>query len=314
MAQLERSSLCSSSYLGTKVSLILILIVSLWNSFISRFSKTTLEHPDFKIRFAWFVSITLVLITIVWSYSTLGSAYVNVQPEYQWILAFLNPLVREINFKLLHYVTCKAAGSDEGSSGKSIKILTRHYAFVKHAVFLAVIVGGVATPTTNYCIASIDFIEAMFDCLKIIRKYNNGQEFNGKIIFTTFEIPKLELKVDLWITGKIKELVLTERQSLHAFTYLTLIIMAFYGPNAEILGNIKLSIWQFQNPITDINAYLFNIGLWLFVDFFSIIMNGVLLWHFCKINIMWILNKLQRNYWLLFAIAEAYSLMEVCSL
>ena len=87
--------------------------------------------------------------------------------------------------------------------------------------------------------------------------------------------------------------------------------MAFYGPNAEILGNIKLSIWQFQNPITDINAYLFNIGLWLFVDFFSVIMNGVLLWHFCKINIMWILNKLQHNYWLLFAIAEAYSLMEV---
>ena len=143
------------------------------------------------------MNIALVLITSVWSYSTLGSAYVNIQPEYQWILAFLNPLVREINFKLLYYVTCKAAGLDEGSSGKSIKVLTQHFAFVKHAVFLAVIVGGLATPTTNYCIASIDFIEAMFDCLKIIRKYNNGQEFNGKIFFASFEIPILDLKGNL---------------------------------------------------------------------------------------------------------------------
>ena len=89
-------------------------------------------------------------------------------------------MVREINFNLLYYVTGKAAGSEVGSSGKSVKILTQHYAYAKHAVFLAVIVGGVATPTTNYCIAAIDLIEAIIDCLKIIWKYNKGQEVGGK--------------------------------------------------------------------------------------------------------------------------------------
>ena len=90
--------------------------------------------------------------------------------------------------------------------------------------------------------------------------------------------------------------------------------MAYFGPNANLMGNIKLEIWHLERPITDINAYLLKVSLLMIVDILSLLINGMVLWHFCNINIMWILNKLQRNYWLLFAIAEAYSLMEVCSL
>ena len=91
------------------------------------------------------------------------------------------------------------------------------------------------------------------------------------------------------------KLVICEKQSLHVITYMTLIVMAYYGPNAEILGNIKLNIWQFNRPIADI----------------SLIINGILLWQFCKINILKILKKLQQKYWFIFAIAEAYVMMEV---
>ena len=114
-------------------------------------------------------------------------------------------------------------------------------------------------------------------------------------------------------SGEVNELVLTERQSVHAFTYLVLIIMAYFGPNAEVLGNIKLSIWQFQNPITDIKDYVFNVSLWLLVDLFSAVITGILLWYFCKINIMKVVNQLQRNYWIIFGVVEAYILMEVSS-
>ena len=117
----------------------------------------------------------------------------------------------------------------------------------------------------------------------------------------------------LCILGEVQEFVLTERQSVHAVTYLILIIMAYFGPNAEVLGNIKLRIWQFQNPITDITDYVFNVSLWLFVDLFSAVITGILLWYFCKINIMKVVNRLQRNYWIIFAVAEAYILMEVSS-
>ena len=87
--------------------------------------------------------------------------------------------------------------------------------------------------------------------------------------------------------------------------------MAFFGPNAELLGNIKLSIWQFQKPISDIQAYLFNISLLLIVDIFSFAISGAVLWHFCQINVAKILKKIQHELWMVFAIAEGFLLMEV---
>ena len=129
-------------------------------------------------RFAWHLSRILALIFVAWGYGVLGSAFVGASPEYQWILGLLTPIPREIFAKLLLKVIYKAAG--DGSQGnKWIEFLTQHYVLTKHAVFLAVIVGGVATPATNYCIVAVDFAEAMIDGLKVIRKYNHGQDIKG---------------------------------------------------------------------------------------------------------------------------------------
>ena len=105
--------------------------------------------------------------------------------------------------------------------------------------------------------------------------------------------------------------MINERKSINALTYMIIVIMAYYGPNAELLGNIKLSIWQFQKPISDIQAYLFNVSLLLIVDIFSFAINGAILWQFCQINVVKILKKLQHELWMVFAIAEGFLLMEV---
>ena len=87
--------------------------------------------------------------------------------------------------------------------------------------------------------------------------------------------------------------------------------MAFYGPNAELMGNIKLSIWQFQRPIDDIAAYVYNVCLLLLVDLLSFFVNGVMIWNYCKVNVFEIMKTIQKEYWLVFAIAEAFLQMEV---
>ena len=110
---------------------------------------------------------------------------------------------------------------------------------------------------------------------------------------------------------EVKKLLVSERQSLHALSYALLIIMAFFGPNAEILGNIKLSIWQFEAPIQDIQAYIYNIGVWLIVDLASLVVNGIVIWYSCKINILKVMKKMQEGHWALYALAEAYLMMEV---
>ena len=106
-------------------------------------------------------------------------------------------------------------------------------------------------------------------------------------------------------------LVLGERKSINTLSYLLLIIMAFFGPNAELLGNIKLQIWQFQRPILDINAYILRVSLLMFVDLLSLVINGILIWRICQVSIFRIFKKLQKSFWYLFAVAEAYVILEV---
>ena len=86
--------------------------------------------------------------------------------------------------------------------------------------------------------------------------------------------------------------------------------MAFYGPNAELLGNIKLTLWQFQNPIPDIGAYATNVIILLAVDWTASIINIVVIRIVCKINVFKILKTLQQNFWHVFAASEAFLLME----
>ena len=93
-------------------------------------------------------------------------------------------------------------------------------------------------------------------------------------------------------------------------TYILLNIMAFFGPNGEILGNIRLTIWHYQ-AITDIGAFTQTIGTLLCVDFLSFLINGILLWTFCKINIVTELKNLQKQFWFYMACMEAVVFLEV---
>ena len=100
----------------------------------------------------------------------------------------------------------------------------------------------------------------------------------------------------------IERLVLTERiETLVPMSYIAIMVMAYYGPNANILGSVKLAIWHHQSTIQDINQFIFNVGL-LFgvVDFMSFIINGIILWMFCKVNVMKVLQKLQKQYWFIY--------------
>ena len=107
------------------------------------------------------------------------------------------------------------------------------------------------------------------------------------------------------------KLVITERKSLLVLTYIILTIMAYYGPNAELLGNIKLTIWQYERPILDIQHYILNVSLLMAVDLLSFVVNGIALWKFCNINVFEFTKKLQKDFWMIFAVGESVLLMEV---
>ena len=82
-----------------------------------------------------------------------------------------------------------------------------------------------------------------------------------------------------------EELTLTERiETLVPLTYMICFAIAYYGPNAEILGSVKLDLWQFK-PILDFDKYMTSLFVLFSVDFLSLIMNGIILQTTCNINI-----------------------------
>ena len=86
--------------------------------------------------------------------------------------------------------------------------------------------------------------------------------------------------------------------------FLVTFLLAFYGPNAELIGNVKLTIWQYE-AVTDINELLKNIFLFFAIDFSSAIVNGLILWTTCKINCLKTLKNLQKEFWHIFGFQEA---------
>ena len=132
-----------------------------------------------------------------------------------------------------------------------------------------------------------------------------------EVSLKVLDVKTLEFKIDFIVKEDLDKLIVTERsESIVPLIYALCFLMAFYGPNADNFGNIKLSLWQYQ-AISDPKEYVLNICLLGSVDSLSFVFNGVLLWATCQINVLETLKNLQKDYWLLFAIQISHSLIQV---
>ena len=108
----------------------------------------------------------LVLLANTWGYAFLAIAFTFAPSNYQCILRLFIPLPKIIYLKVLLFVCNKSAGS--GPNGKSsIKLLMVHFTEAKQCIFCAMIVGGVATSETTYCILSIRTFLIIYKCKKL---------------------------------------------------------------------------------------------------------------------------------------------------
>ena len=100
----------------------------------------------------------------------MGSAMSNISKNYQWILALATPLLREINIWAMVRACSKATGG-----AVPHKIIVCHYLETRHAIFLSMILGGIATTESTYCIIAVDFFINIYHGLKIAKKSNAGE-------------------------------------------------------------------------------------------------------------------------------------------
>ena len=89
--------------------------------------------------------------------------------------------------------------------------------------------------------------------------------------------------------------------------YLVFLMMAYYGPNNELIGDIGNSYWQYIE-IENMEQPIMYLSAFFFVDLVSLLTSGTLLWFFCKINMYIAFAELQKEFGWAFAILLATNL------
>ena len=147
----------------------------------------------------------------VYIYALFGFAFSKIKHEIQWILVPIftaYPIALKWLYKTLSH---KAAG--EGKGKFSIKFAINHFAETRHAAFLAMLIGGAASPETTYFFLGLGFMINIYTSYGIIKKSKLGED--GRIIEGLVQTERIETVIPL--------------------AYMALMLMAFYGPNTEIL-------------------------------------------------------------------------------
>ena len=100
-------------------------------------------------------------------------------------------------------------------------------------------------------------------------------------------------------------LALTEiLEILVPLAYTMTFVIAYFGPNAEILGNIRNDYWQYHE-VKYPTKILFTIFQMFCFDTASAIIGGMLLWNFSNVNLWKEFNKVLTSFWPLIALRIA---------
>ena len=57
-------------------------------------------RPDFMQRYLWFIATIMATAAVAWIYSLFAAVFSGIPEEYQWILALLSPILKDLAFKV----------------------------------------------------------------------------------------------------------------------------------------------------------------------------------------------------------------------
>ena len=176
-----------------------------------------------------------------------------------------------------------------------------------YAVFLSVAIGLYATTFASYVILVIDNAIKFWECFKMVKENKRIQMEARKNCRIGNDLTKRKLENH----EAIQDLILDEFvEVLMPVVYLGLVIIGYYGPNSEILGNIGAEKWTWQR-IFDMKKFCMAVLRMFIIDLIALLINSVILWKFCSVNAIKGLCYLIRNYWSLITVTMGGAIVKV---
>lgn len=199
------------------------------------------------------------------------------------------PITREACIWIGSKFIEKCSNDDE----RYAKIIFQYTLSTNHAITLCYIIGSFATASTSWLLMSIDFTLNIVLCLCIV--------------WTKKRHPyKIKKQIEM-----LQDLSVNEMVEFHApLSFLLVINVAFYGPNAEIFGNIGNSYWTYV-AIEDIGQTTSIMGVFFLVDFCSTLVSAVILWRTCQIMLWTAFLESQKEFGKFYCVILGHFLVTV---
>ena len=250
-----------------------------------------------KRKIIGFMLYKLWLFQLDWQKLFLNIVLGNLGPL-QWIMGIVLPISREMNLWVLEKIW-----ETFDKSSHNLLLISKLTATVRinvgHAVWVAIVISTKASRLTTCCVLAVDVIFNIYETYAIIRKQRNISPTNTN-----------EKVGNTWKADVLKLCGIEMVEFLTPIAYAITFSMAFYGPNADIIGGVKFSDWGFKE-VTDAGSYLVESGMMFVADFSCTFASGILLWKFSSVNMVEEMYKLLSLFWLLIAINLAGALFSV---
>ena len=213
------------------------------------------------------MAISAVVPTIIDSVKELSSF---IGTNVQWLIAVLLLLVKINSQSMMVKALTKFALPQKRNLAKNLVTIENGVMFKS---IILVLIGSKTDVVTGYCFQGISMMMLMKSCYNIIHLH----------------LPKGKDTCHIGTSRKRKIELLTAlmlNETLEFFTtvaYVLCTTVAYYGPNAGIIGNIQNNYWQFH-IIDSFPDFITAMSYSLLIDISSGIITLIVLWYYCRIN------------------------------
>ena len=261
------------------------------------------SNSTFPDRFRAYVCYILWTSTVPVQISVIFETFKElcnfIDYDANWMIAVLLFVMKKKSDSMMTNLLSKVAVPEKIGIVKGLVTIENGCMFKS---FTLVLIGSMTDATTGYCFLGISILQNIKICVDIIHMYKpNVRDTN---LIENSRKRKQRVLTTLML-NESSDLLIT-------IAYMLSISIAYYGPNAGIIGNVQNNYWQYH-AIHSFSKYLTGISYSVLIDISCGIVTLIALKYFCSINgLLFFKDKIgQFAYAFIFCISREMNMVSI---
>ena len=236
--------------------------LSIWLQYSLSIKK---QNPSVKQQISLYVRLLFLRLLTLVVYTKLPALFLGDKTQLQWLLVIFLPLWKKICLWWNEKMALKITLGHKFVS----KINSIIWLGFAHSFSITLVLASTKIHLITACLLMLsDFMFNLWSLMKILRQKRSP--------LTDQQDEELDTALCSLAVREYLEVLIP---SMYCLSF----IVAYYGPNAELIGNVKCEIWTFEkvNNLFDKLKFIF---LFIVIDGIRGVSFGFVLWYFRNLN------------------------------